>query len=145
MTASIAAYFAFVDALLAAGYPSVVITGATLPTIRDDQDWGDVANLRREIKTSLRDRTALTFAYNDALARQARLRRLPYIDISQGLIDPATGLIADRFRHPNPTNHHLDPVTTGPLWADALNGLGRALERRAFLSVRRLATAPRLF
>lgn len=37
---SVKAYFNFVETLLDGGYPRVVITAATLPTIRDGQDWG---------------------------------------------------------------------------------------------------------
>lgn len=120
---SIEAYFEFVDRLAREGYRRVVVTGATLPTIRDGQDWGEVANKRREVKASLRDRTALTMKYNDMLRAGAARRGLPFIDISPLLIDPGTGVIDDRYRHPDPRDHHLHPDRAAPLWAGALNGL----------------------
>ncbi|WP_216351889.1 hypothetical protein [Brevundimonas sp. LM2] len=43
MLASIKAYFGFVDELLCAGYPTVVVTGAVIPTIRDGELGVEVA------------------------------------------------------------------------------------------------------
>jgi len=117
---SISAYFAFVDDLIAAGYPSVVITGASLPTIRDGENFGDVANKRREVSTPLADRMDLTIEYNRRLAAEASSRRLPFIDIAPLVIDSANGLVADNFRNADPTDHHLDPNKTAPLWAEQL-------------------------
>ncbi|KSV94289.1 hypothetical protein [Sinorhizobium sp. GL28] len=119
--ASIASYFSFVDRLLAAGYSAVIITSATLPTIRDGQDWGEVANLRKELTVSIRDRTALTLTYNRILQSEAQKRNLPFVDISERLIDGKTGVISDEYRHADPLNHHLDPERAAPLWAEALN------------------------
>jgi hypothetical protein len=124
---SIAAYGEFIEKLLRAGYPKIVVTGATVPTIQDGQDWGEVANARREVSASLQERTALTRRYNAALRRLALERDLPFIDIGDLVLDPATGVVADRFRHPDKTDHHLNPKLVGPLWADALNDLRREL------------------
>ena len=120
---SVAAYFEFVDALIKGGYRSVVITAATLPTIREGVDWGEVANARREVKSTLRQRTDLTLDYNRELYKGAQLRRLPFIDITDNVLDQDTGVIAESFRHPDPTDHHLHPEKVGPLWAAELNRL----------------------
>lgn len=120
---AIAAYFEFVDLLRAAGYPSVLITGAVPPTIRDDQYWGDVANARREITASLAERTHLTLRYNGRLRDEAAKRALPYVDVMDSVLNAETGLLDDRWRHPDPTDHHLDPEQAGALWADRLNSL----------------------
>lgn len=119
--ASIASYFSFVDRLLAAGYPTVIITAASLPTIRDGQDWGEIANLRKEVAVSLRERTALTLQYNSLLRAEATKRGLPFVDPSETFVDPSTGVIRDIFRHSDPLDHHLAPETAGPIWAAALN------------------------
>lgn len=123
---SIAAYFEFVDLLVSEGYRNVVITAATVPTIRDGQDWGGVANARREVTATLRQRTDLTLAYNARLRGEAASRALPFIDLTDMVLDRDTGLVADCFRHPNPANHHLDPEKLGPLWAAELNRLSQA-------------------
>lgn len=43
--------------------PTVVVS-APLPTIRDGQNWGEVANLRKEVVASQRERTELTLEFN---------------------------------------------------------------------------------
>ncbi|WP_424362795.1 hypothetical protein [Methylocystis parvus] len=118
---SIAGYIGFVDELLGDGYSTVVISGATLPTILDGQDWGEVANARREVTATLVQRTELTLAYNERLRAAADLRSLPFIDISHSTLDEKTKVVAERFRNPDPTDHHLDPVEAGALWAMELN------------------------
>ncbi|WP_334175345.1 hypothetical protein [Pseudoxanthobacter sp.] len=123
MEKSIERYFAFADRLLAAGYPGVVITGATVPTIRDGQDWGEVAHLRREVQTTLVARTQLTLAYNARLRQGAAARGLPFVCIADQVLDPATGVVKDFYRRKNPLNHHLHAARAAELWAAALNAL----------------------
>lgn len=123
MQASVEGYFDLVDKLTSIGYGSIVITGATMPTIPDNQEWGDVANARREVKASLVDRTALTLIYNGGLCAGAENRGLPFIDISDTILDPTTRCLSVDFRHPDPTDHHLNPELVGPLWAARLNEL----------------------
>lgn len=78
-----------------------------LPTIRDDQDWGDVANARREIKASQRDRTELTLEYNARLSSECSRIGARFVDVTTPTLDPATGVIRDEYLNPIPTNHHL--------------------------------------
>lgn len=120
---SVDALFAFVDELLRMGYARVVLTGATLPTILDGQDWGEIAKARREVTAKLKDRTDLTLRYNARLRNGAAARGLPYIDLSHEVLDPRTGLVSQYFRHSDPRDHHLDPARIAPLWASALNAL----------------------
>jgi len=121
---SLDAYFSFVDDALAAGISRIIVTGATLPTIRDGQNWGDVANARREVTASLRERTELTLAYNQELRRRAEARGLAFADISDEALDPVTGVIREGMRHPDPRNHHLDDSLAGLLWAARFNQSG---------------------
>lgn len=121
--ASLAAYAAFVDRLRALGYATVVLTGAALPTIRDGQDWGEIANARREVTATLAERTALTLRYNAGIAAIAAARDLPFVDLTPQTLDPATNTVAEDFRHPDPGNHHLHPARTAALWASQLNAL----------------------
>lgn len=123
MTQSQQAYFDFVDTLMDAGYREVVITGASLPTIRDGTDWGEIQNLRREVTASLLERTNLTIEYNKMLKEGAGVRDLKFIDIASELINNNTGVIDDFYRHPDPANHHLHPERTGHLWAAELNAI----------------------
>lgn len=123
MDESLAAYFSFVDGLRREGYPTIVVTAPILPTIRDGQDWGEVANARREVTATLQQRTKLTLRYIEALRDGARLRDLPFVDLTPDLLDSSTGVVAEAYRHPNPTNHHLDPEKAAILWARHLNSL----------------------
>ncbi len=146
MAESLAAYFEFVDELLADGYENVVVTSPILPTIRDGQDWGDVANARREVTATLRDRTCLTIEYAEGLRRGAAARGQPFIDFSGDLLDPATGVLNEAFRHPNPADHHLHPAKSAQLWASHLNRLSRthfsSLGGRALMALRACIKRP---
>jgi hypothetical protein len=120
---SVDAAMAFADRLRSGGYSNVVVTGASVPTILDAQDWGDVTNLRREVKATLRERTDLTVEYNRRLHVCATDRGMPFIDIAPIVIDPATSVVAEYYRNPNPVDHHLHPERGGMAWAKALNAL----------------------
>lgn len=141
---SINAYFAFVDQLLAAGYPSVVVTGASLPTIRDGQYLGDIASARREVTATLKQRTDLTLRYNNRLKKEADIRMLPFVDVSGDMIDPHTGTVADKFRSTDAKDHHLNPAHAGPCWGEALNGI-RFPALRRYRIVRRLVRCYRRY
>ncbi|OYD81040.1 hypothetical protein [Azospirillum brasilense] len=120
---SVAACAAFVDDLLDAGYPTLVLTGAVLPTIRDGQSRGKVARARHEVTATLRQRTELTHRYNARLRHEAEARGLPFVDITPRITDPESGLVAEEFRNRNPRDHHLEPVRAAEVWAEALNRL----------------------
>jgi hypothetical protein len=113
---SLEAYRDFLIEQRGAGYRPVV-TSATLPTIRDGQLDGEVALLRAEVRASHRARTDLTLDYNARLAEICGAEGLLFVDATPDLLDPATGLLSDSFRHPDPSDHHLDPKTAGPVWA----------------------------
>lgn len=123
MEESLTAYFAFVDELRREGYSQLVITAPVLPTIRDGQDWGEVSNARREVTATLKQRTDLTLRYIEALKAGAHRRSLSFVDLTPDLLNPATGVVFEAYRHPNPTDHHLDPQKAAALWARHLNDL----------------------
>jgi len=79
------------------------------PTILDGQDWGQVANLRREVKASLRDRTELTLEYNARLREWTSAHGCAFLDYEHEVLDARTGVVAEAFRNPNPRDHHLAP------------------------------------
>jgi hypothetical protein len=120
---SIGAYLEFVDAVLAQGYRTVVVTASALPTVRDGVDWKEKANARRDVKATLLERTQLALEYNNDLRHAAAERSIPFIDITGSILDKETRVVSDRFRHVDPTNHHLDPEKVGALWAHALENI----------------------
>jgi hypothetical protein len=105
---SVSAYFGFIDDLLKMGFKNITVFSASLPTIEDGQTWGEIANARKEITATKKERTELTFRYNDMLKTECKKRGIRYIGYDRDLTDPATGLIHERFKNTDPNNHHLD-------------------------------------
>lgn len=120
LDAALKAYLAFIDETAAAGYRDLIVTSATLPTLKDGQLDGEVAHLRRSVTATQVERTALTDRYNTHLKREVEARRLAFVDFTPTLADPRTGLIRDDFRHADPKDHHLDPDLGGRMWAEGV-------------------------
>jgi hypothetical protein len=110
-------YFNFVKYLVGKGHEQVVLTGAILPTIKDNGvSWGEVAHLRKEVQATRKERTDLTLRYNDSLKRFARKIGVSYIDITSYILDVRTGLISDEYLNENPYDHHLSASKVAPFW-----------------------------
>lgn len=138
---SVEAYFEFVDELIDAGFQRIVITGATLPTISDEDLVGEVVEKRSSITATQRERTDLTLQYNRALAGEAQRRGLPFVDIANDVIDPTTGVVSRRLRNRNPEDHHMDVDIAAVHWARVLRPVladfnGLTTERQRWQSVR---------
>lgn len=123
---SVRAYMTFVDQLLDAGYPTVVITCSDLPTI-DDNDVSAVAKLRREVTATLIERTDLTIVYNNALRREAHSRNLPWIDLTNEWLDPDRGVVKREYLSNDPLDHHMNADRLAIQWANELNALAQNL------------------
>jgi hypothetical protein len=103
-----------------AGRHRTLVLSAPLPTIRDGQDWGTIANLRRDVRASQRSRTELTLEYNSRLEVLCREVGARFLDVTTATLDPGTGLIATEFNHPDPMEHHLHPQRYAELVAAVL-------------------------
>ena len=119
-------YVAFLSDMAEAGYRDLIVTSATLPTIRDGQLEGEVAHLRRSVTATQMQRTRLTLDYNKRLAEELGRRGLSFLDFTDQLLDPDTGLICERFRHPDPSDHHLANDSGGRMWADTVKAFIKA-------------------
>lgn len=117
LEASLAAYQAFLREVRDNGHHRLIVSSATLPTIRDGQLDGEIALLRREVTASQRERTDLTLEYNGRLSAFCAHEGMAFADLTTALLDPETRLLHERFRHPDPHDHHLDPAEAGPIWA----------------------------
>lgn len=117
---SIGAYFEFVDELLSLGFRNIIITGATLPTITDDDQIGEVVIKRSSISVTQKERTDLTSLYNSFLRDEADKRGLPYVDIASDVIDPETEVVDIRMRNSNPEDHHMNGNRAAVYWAGRL-------------------------
>jgi hypothetical protein len=121
---SVRNYTRFLTRLLEDGRTRIVVAATPPPTILDGQDWGEVANLRREVKASLQDRTELTLEYNARLREWSAANGCVFLDYERDVLDPRTGVVAEAFRNPNPRDHHLAPAAFGTVIAGHLRTLG---------------------
>ncbi|WP_207865498.1 SGNH/GDSL hydrolase family protein [Pseudomonas sp. 58(2021)] len=86
----------------------VIALSTPLPTIQDEMEWGEVANLRKEVKASLADRTRLTIEFNNRMEEFCRRERFSYLNLDSHSID-ASGRLKESLRNPDPSDHHYDP------------------------------------
>ncbi len=118
---SIDGYSQFLDEILEKGFVRLCIAGASLPTIRDGVDLGDVANKRTNINVGLQQRTELTLRYNHALNDLAMKKGISYFDITDSVLDRSSNLVHDFFRNADHCDHHLDKLKTVGIWAGKCN------------------------
>lgn len=103
-------YIAFIEECMSSGFQRINVLSVPLPTIRDGQDWGEVANKRKEVKASQREKTILTVKYNQKLKQRLTQMGLTYISLDGHLIDPQTGIVREDYLNKDRLDHHLDDV-----------------------------------
>lgn len=86
---------------------NVICISAPLPTIRDGEFLGDVANARKEIKASQLERTNITILFNKRIEEFCKNHRIPYINLDSKSLGQ-DGLVDMRLLNKNPTDHHYD-------------------------------------
>lgn len=116
-------YTAMIVRMIAEGR-KVIVSSTPLPTIKDGQDWGEVASLRREVQATLKERTNLTISFNNKMMAFCSERNLSYINMQSFMLNKETGLIDDRFVNPNIFDHHLNPEPVGEIIVKELRRLG---------------------
>ncbi len=117
-------YTEFLDNISALYGCRIIVSSIPLPTIIDGQDWGEVANLRKEVTASLRERTDLTIRYNDMLSEFCTQRGYEFLDFTSPTLDPETGVISQTFLENDPLDHHLSSKAIAPLIVERLRNLG---------------------
>ena len=98
-----------------------IICSAVLPTIQEGSNFGEVANLRKEVKANIKERTRLTLEFNKMLRQLAEKNRLAFIDLDESLLNKETSIIHSKFLHKDSTNHHLDPSSLAKIISKKLN------------------------
>ncbi|MGB6222641.1 SGNH/GDSL hydrolase family protein [Haloferula sp.] len=86
---------------------SVICISAPLPTIRDDQDWGDVANERKEVRATQLERTRLTVRFNSVMEQICREEGYGNINLDSQSLSP-DGLVRETLMNADPNDHHYD-------------------------------------
>ncbi len=118
-------YFKFLKYLKNIGFKTIIILGAILPTIKDNvKELGEVANLRKEVKASQKERTDLTLKYNRLLKEFSVKNDFKYIEITDYIINKETGLVDDQYANQDKRDHHLSNEKTAPFWIKELKQLG---------------------
>jgi hypothetical protein len=86
----------------------VICLSAPLPTITDGQEWGAVANARREVRASQAQRTLLTIRFNEGMRRFCAANGIEYLDFDDESIG-RDGLVDRRLLNSDPLDHHYEP------------------------------------
>jgi hypothetical protein len=107
MNESLSAYFSFIEWVKSQGFNNMGLLSAPPPTIEDNQEWGTVANQRKEVKASKLERTQLTIRYNLRLKEFCEKNGILFIDCDSHLL-AQNGLVKNEFLNSDKTNHHLD-------------------------------------
>lgn len=99
-------YQRFLTSLL--GEHRVICLSAPLPTIKDGQAWGAVANARRDVKASQLDRTRLTIRFNRGVREFCEKARVEFLDLDIESMGK-DGLVDMRLLNSDPLDHHYEP------------------------------------
>ncbi len=85
---------------------SVTVISAPLPTIGDGAPRGEVAEHRREVKATLKQRTALTLQFNRLLCARCRTHGFRFVDLD-GPSTGSGGLVRHGLLNADPADHHF--------------------------------------
>jgi hypothetical protein len=86
----------------------VICLSAPLPTITDGQEWGAVANARRDVRASQLERTMLTIGFNESMRKFCESNGIEYLDFDDESIGKE-GLVDSKLLNSNPLDHHYEP------------------------------------
>ncbi len=123
---SLDALFAFLEDLRGRSPRTILLTTVPLPTIVDLARWKGLDGARGSVKADIAARTELTRWFCQQLRTRAADHGCRLVDYEEDILDPRTGLVASRFVHPDPHNHHLDYGPLAPILADKLRATGFA-------------------
>lgn len=85
-----------------------IIVSAPLPTIKDGVYLGEIANLRKSISASQKERTNLTLKFNDKLRNWSTKKSIKYVGLDNMVLNVETGVVQEKYLNRNKKNHHYD-------------------------------------
>lgn len=97
----------------------VICISTPLPTIQDNNDWGEVANARREVKTSQVERTALTLEFNRTMQAFCEKNDICYLMLDDESLGK-NGIVKTALLNSNPQDHHYDAQVYAALLVEKL-------------------------
>ena len=102
-----------------ASHFNMVCISTPLPTIQDDNDWGDVANARREVTATQLERTTLTLEFNQKMQEFCKQHNISYIMLDDVCVGEG-GVIKKELLNRNLNDHHYDPDAYSALLIEQL-------------------------
>lgn len=84
---------------------NTIVVSTPLPTIEDDNNWGEVANLRKEINVSQQERTELTLKFNRLIKDYCNAKGITYVDVDEESLG-ADGLVNNSLLNQDNNDHH---------------------------------------
>lgn len=99
-------YRQFLRSIKARGLSPICVS-TPLPTIQDDNDWGEIANERKAVSASQRQRTELTLAFNREMEAFCQAENIAYINLDGASLG-ANGLVNEKLLNSNPSDHHYE-------------------------------------
>lgn len=85
----------------------VCVISAPLPTIEDGNDWGDIANLRKDVQTTQVQRTSLTLKFNQLMEQFCQDNQILYLNLDSQCLGK-NGVLKDTLKNKNRRDHHYD-------------------------------------
>ena len=100
----------------------VIVISTPLPTIKDGNTWGLVANLRKEVKATQEERTQLTLEFNRRVQAHCKARNLVFIDLDSLSLNE-NGFVRDELTNRNPLDHHYNQSRYAKILCTTLRGV----------------------
>lgn len=85
----------------------VICISTPLPTIQDNNDWGEIANARREVKATQVERTTLTLEFNRTMQQFCKQHGICYLMLDNESLGK-NGIVKTALLNSNPQDHHYD-------------------------------------
>lgn len=92
----------------------VICISTPLPAIEDDNDWGEIANARKEVKATQLERTNLTLEFNKRMQKFCEANNMDYISLDRESLDD-NGLLRLELLNSDRNDHHYDQNTYAKL------------------------------
>ncbi len=85
----------------------IIVISTPLPTIKDRNAMGEVANLRKSVKTTIHERTALTLKFNREIEKYCKTQDITFINLDDDCLG-VDGAVKKEMKSKNPRDHHYD-------------------------------------
>lgn len=86
----------------------LICVSTPLPTIRDGQNWGKIANARKDVKATQKQRTDLTLKFNEVIGNFCTENNIRFVSLDKKVLGE-NGILKPEFFHSDPNNHHYNP------------------------------------